>query len=135
MINQVLYIDDDVTAQLIFRLASNKAAFATEVHTATNGQQALDYYQQLAEEQGNQSYPHLVLLDLDMPVMGGWEFLDNFMQTYYVQFPDTRVFIVSSTINPEDKQKAAQYACVLDFVSKPITSELLVTLSHRIEKQ
>lgn len=132
MINQVLYIDDDLTAQLIFRLASTKAAFATEVRTSTNGQEALDYYKHLAEE--HQLYPHVVLLDLDMPVMGGWEFLDSFMENYYVLCPDTKVFIVSSTIDPADKQKAAQYPCVLDFVSKPITVGLLTGLSLRVEK-
>ncbi|GAB3162933.1 response regulator [Telluribacter humicola] len=134
MIDQVLYIDDDPTAQLIFRLANSKASFAKEVRTASNGQMALDYYHQLAVEQGTDVYPHLVFLDLDMPVMGGYEFLDQFVEQYYERFPHTRVMIISSSVNPSDRQKARQYPCVVDFISKPITVEFLTAMIPVLDK-
>ncbi|WP_247235631.1 response regulator [Telluribacter sp. SYSU D00476] len=137
MIEKVHYIDDDSTALLIFRMVNSKASFAREVVTATNGQKALEYYEQLAQsgQEEQNLYPRLVILDLDMPVMGGWEFLDVFMKDYYIYFPDTQVFIVSSTINPADKEKASQYPCVLKFISKPITVQLLHELSLVLEAQ
>ncbi|GAB3162858.1 response regulator [Telluribacter humicola] len=124
MLSQVLYIDDDPTASLIFRLASKKAGYSKEVITAGNGLQALDYYEQLLTKKQTQD-PQVVFLDLDMPMMGGWEFLEEFMQNYYSSFKSTRFYIISSSINPQDRIRAKQYPPVLDFVAKPITSILL----------
>ncbi|HEV7347641.1 response regulator [Telluribacter sp.] len=134
MIHQVFCIDDDTTALLIYKMAIEKAAFASEVLTAANGQQALEYYAQLAalppEEQTR--YPRLIFLDLEMPVMSGWEFLQDFFEKYYAAFPETRVVVFSSTINPDEMQKVRQFSFVLDFIPKPLTREILKKLSERL---
>ena len=73
-----------------------------------------------------------------MPVMGGWEFLDNFSEDQYAEFfQERKVIVLSSTIDPEDIDKAKTYPMVLDFMSKPITIEMLERLEdnfNRIKK-
>ena len=66
------------------------------------------------------------MLDLNMPVMGGWEFLDLFSKNDYpVIFKNCKVIVLSSTIDPDDIKKARTYPMVHDFLSKPITKEML----------
>lgn len=68
--------------------------------------------------------PDIILLDLNMPVCSGWQFLEN----YTIEKGDKHIdiYIVSSSIDPQDKEKADQFTVVRDFVSKPISNEFLV---------
>ena len=78
-------------------------------------------------------YPSLVFLDLNMPVMDGWEFLDHFSKEEYTSaFKNTKVIVLSSTIDPNDIEKSKTYPMVLDFLSKPITKEIVENLKERL---
>ncbi|WP_247236405.1 response regulator [Telluribacter sp. SYSU D00476] len=136
MINQILYVDDDSTAQSLFNLVNKKAAFAKEVLFATSGQQVLDFYEQLLLKLPAISplYPELLFIDLVMPIMDGWELLDTWVSKYLPAFPATQVIIISSSINPADRAKVAHYPCVLDFISKPATVPLLNEIRLKVQK-
>ena len=67
-----------------------------------------------------------------MPVMGGWDFLDSFSTAEYSDFNETKVIILSSTIDPEDLEKSKKYSMVIDFLSKPISKEMLEYLKDKI---
>ena len=69
--------------------------------------------------------PELILLDLNMPIMDGWEFLDEFSIKYAAIFQTVKIAIVSSSVNPADFQKAKEYPFVIDFISKPISVDIL----------
>jgi CheY-like chemotaxis protein len=96
---------------------------------AQNGEEALNYFNDLQINNASAAisdYPKLIFLDLNMPVMGGWEFLDHFSkEEYRSAFGDCKVIVLSSTIDPEDIRKAKTYPMVLDFLSKPISNEML----------
>ena len=110
MIKKLLCIDDDVTTLMLIKMVTEKASFAKDVVTASNGKEALEYYHDLLKQpSGKQAdYPQLIFLDLNMPVMNGWEFLDEFVRSIYPHFPETKVVILSSSANPVDKEKAKQ---------------------------
>ena len=75
----------------------------------------------------------LIFLDLNMPVMGGWEFLDHFSgEPYKALFNNIKVIVLSSTIDPHDIEKANTYPMVLQFMSKPITIEMLEELKTKL---
>ena len=66
-----------------------------------------------------------------MPVMGGWEFLDIITERRYNEiFPQLKVIVLSFTIDPKDIEKSKSYPMVLDFLSKPITREMLEELKN-----
>jgi CheY-like chemotaxis protein len=69
-----------------------------------------------------------------MPVMGGWEFLDSFGTEAYSDFNTIKVIILSSTIDPEDLEKAKKYPMVIDFLSKPISKEMLEYIKNKIKE-
>ncbi|NHM06244.1 response regulator [Flavobacterium sp. CYK-4] len=129
MLDLILCVDDDPITLMLCKMVIKKAEFAKELITAQNGEEALNYFDDLKlNNLGNeiQNYPQLIFLDLNMPVMGGWEFLDSFAKDDYREsFKDCKVIVLSSTIDPEDINKAKTYPMVLDFVSKPINKEML----------
>ena len=128
----ILCVDDDPITLMLSKMVIKKAAFANEIITAQNGEEALNYFDELMLNNLGaeiKRYPQLILLDLNMPVMGGWEFLDHFSKNEYASvFKKCKVLVLSSTIDPEDIKKAKNYPMVLNFLSKPITKEMLEDL-------
>jgi len=108
-----------------------KALFSNEIATAKNGEEAIKYYDSLKTTSAINK-PQLIFLDLNMPVMNGWEFLDSFVTAEYSEYHDTKVIILSSTIDPQDLEKSKKYPMVIDFLSKPISKEMLELLKTKI---
>ena len=136
MFDLILCVDDDPITLMLSKMVISRSIFAKEIVTAQNGEEALNYFDELRlNNLGTEinSYPTLIFLDLNMPIMGGWEFLDLFSKTEYVSnFEKTKVIVLSSTIDPSDIEKSKKYPMVFDFVSKPITRELLEELKIKL---
>lgn len=132
----ILCVDDDPITLMLCKMVITRAEFAKEIMTAQNGEEALYIFDELRMTHLGSAvpnYPKLIFLDLNMPVMGGWEFLDHFSkEEYRSAFEDCKVIVLSSTIDPEDIKKAKTYPMVLDFVSKPISKEMLEDLKKII---
>src|SRR4051794_10615672 len=136
MINKVMCIDDDPIALVLCDMVIKKAAFAGEVITAKNGRDGLLWFSTFFSKnskQEKQEPPILILLDLNMPVMNGWDFLEDYLMKYTDRLPQTKVVIVSSTVNPEDFSRANRYKIVIDFINKPLTVEGLEDLMKHDE--
>lgn len=123
MLNTILCVDDDPITLMLCKKVIIKAEFGQNIITAENGKVALDLFEEIKSSGGN--YPQLIFLDLNMPVMNGWDFLDEFTKTASSYSDDTRVIILSSTIDPADYQRAEKYDIVSHFMPKPITVEML----------
>ena len=79
MLERILCVDDDPITLMLCKKVIERALFAKEIFTAQNGEEAIQYFNELAEKyklDKNISYPKLTFLDLNMPIMNGWEFLD-----------------------------------------------------------
>ena len=131
MLETILCVDDDSITLMLCKKVIMKANFSKNIDTAVNGEDALKYFDNLIIESdaNNNNYPQLIFLDLNMPVMNGWEFLDIFSKNQYLKhFSGTKVIVLSSTIDPDDVKKSKQYSMVIEFLSKPITTEILELL-------
>ena len=131
MLEKILCIDDDPITLMLCKMVITKALFSNEIATAKNGEEALKYYDNL-KTTFTIKKPQLIFLDLNMPVMNGWEFLDSFVTAEYSEYHDTKVIILSSTIDPQDLEKSKKYPMVIDFLSKPISKEMLEFLKDKI---
>jgi CheY-like chemotaxis protein len=131
MLDKILCIDDDPITLMLCRKVIERVEFTKEIDTVNNGEEAIKYFDTLFEEKINNPsvvYPKLVLLDLNMPVMDGWDFLESFNKKDYQNiFISTRFIVVSSSIDPYDINKAKTYP-VIGFLSKPVTKEMLENL-------
>ena len=124
MISKLLCIDDDVATLTLIKMVVERALFAKEILTCTSGVEALTYYQGLKEEKSADA-PELIFLDLDMPVIDGLEFLEEFSRRYYSQFNQTKVVILSSSIKVDNVS-----ACypIIGYITKPLTANSLKRL-------
>ncbi|MBD0726581.1 response regulator [Flavobacterium sp. L1I52] len=122
MKNKLTYIIDD--DQLSIRLMSmiiTKNNFCEEITAFHNPQTALDELKKNTSDLSK--LPDVILLDLNMPVLDGWQFLDELNQISFGK--KIVVFIVSSSIDPCDLEMTKKYPMVTNYIVKPINSEKL----------
>ena len=133
MLDKILCIDDDPITLMLCRKVVEKVGFANNIITAHNGEDAIHYFDTLFEEyklNNSVTSPKLVLLDLNMPIMDGWGFLETYISKGYQNiFTATQFIVLSSSIDPYDINRAKTYP-VRGFLSKPITKEMLENLKN-----
>ncbi|WP_304198481.1 response regulator [Flavobacterium alvei] len=133
MLNKILCIDDDQITLMLCKMVIAKASFSNEIATAKNGEDALNFFDILKTSDKNIIKPELIFLDLNMPIMNGWEFLEAFNTEKYAEFHNTKIIILSSTIDPGDLEKSKKFPLVIDFLPKPISKEMLEYLKDKIQ--
>jgi CheY-like chemotaxis protein len=117
----VLLVDDDPTTNFLNRKLLERLAVADQVLVALNGQEALTVLEAQCAQQPAGS-PLLVLLDVNMPVMNGLQFLEAYQQLPADRQCPTVMVMLTTSAHPQDVQRAQQLP-VADFLSKPLTQE------------
>ena len=102
--------------------------FCQELQVFNNGKEALDNFLQDIEA-GNE-LPEVILLDINMPVMDGWEFLDEYVKVKHKIKNKVKIYMVSSSVNLSDIDRAKTYDDIVDYVIKPIKSSDLQKISN-----
>lgn len=112
----IFLVDDDPINNLINKRLLGKVDIAKNIYEFLEGSEALNLLEQSPSHQ-----EILIFLDINMPVMNGWEFLE----AYLGKFPDRKdkIVILSSSIDFQDRQKAMEYEIVLGFLEKPLTMD------------
>lgn len=133
MLDLILCVDDDPITLMLYKKVIRKTTFSNEIATAANGEKALQYFDDFKNtDLDTIQLPKLIFLDLNMPVMGGWEFLDAFNTPDYEKFHHIKIIVLTSTIDPHDLEKSKTYPMVLDFLPKPITVSMLEYVSAKM---
>ncbi len=124
--SKAFIIDDDPIHQKIAQIIFNKHQLFDEYTSYTEAIHALQY---LVDHAADATLlPDVILLDLNMPGVNGWEFLDGYnkIRTQLVKHAD--IYIISSSVDQNDRQRAESFPYVKGFISKPISSALLINL-------
>ncbi|MEP2023135.1 MAG: response regulator [Reichenbachiella sp.] len=119
-INSIFVVEDDPISSYVIKLALQQHPAFDEALEFKNGQVAVDY---LNENTSNGDLPELILLDINMPVMDGWDFLEHF--SAMDSSKEIPVVMLTSSINPNDIEKAKAHHLVKGFLSKPLNKEKL----------
>lgn len=121
--NNVLLVEDDPITVMVCDRIIKISSFADKVTSCENGKYALDYLTNLVNQQ--QEIPEIIFLDINMPVMNGWDLLEELEQIKGAFSRLPRIYILSSTVDPEDYKRAKSYNAVVDFISKPLSKDFL----------
>ncbi|MGV3589679.1 MAG: response regulator [Adhaeribacter sp.] len=124
-VNTVLIVDDEDNWCFVIKRILQKAGVGKQIFTANNGLQALETLKAIAATE--EKLPELIFLDLKMPVMDGFEFLEEATQLAELNLSQTRIFILTSSFLPKDKERANGYP-ISGFISKPLTQEILTDI-------
>ena len=119
----VFIIDDDVIFVFVLKKMFSKIGCDFPINNVKNGYEGLEYLKNLYEN--NLAFPKIIFLDINMPMLDGWQFLDEVENTIYKT--QLSIYLVSSTIDSREIEKANSYKTVKKFISKPIS---LVDLSE-----
>ena len=121
----ILIVDDDETTLMLTRIFLESMSL-NDVHSSSNGQEALDFITEncLPPPASHKNCPDVVLLDLNMPVMDGYEFLEEFNKIEALKKQNIRIVVVSSSDSKRDREKTAQFN-VAGYLVKPLTEEKL----------
>ncbi|MDO8993926.1 two-component system response regulator [Daejeonella sp.] len=133
-LKKVLCINDNEVTLWIQKQILNKFKFSEEVITAFNGFEGLEYYKNLINRntENQNTFPGLILLDLHMPVMDGWEFLYRFSSEIYPHCKNTKVIITSYSIDEVDSERAKKYPFVVDFLTSSLSVDYLESLPRSL---
>lgn len=122
-------IDDDAIFTFTIKKLLIKNLLTNRIDSFVNGQQAIDKLNDFRAHKT--AFPNVILLDINMPILDGWQFLNEYAE--FEEKKNTVVYLVSSSIDPRDREKAALYKDIQDFVVKPVTLDALTSLMHKAE--
>lgn len=122
-LNCILLVDDDPDDNYYHQIIINEMNIVNKIDVATNGIEAVAY---LKKE--NQTPPEIIFLDLNMPKMNGWEFLNEYKHLDNVQKAKVLILILTTSANPDDIKRAKEIKEVSGFETKPLSKELLSQL-------
>ncbi|HSZ72257.1 MAG TPA: response regulator [Cytophagaceae bacterium] len=123
-LNCVLLVDDDNVTNFLHSKVIEKAGVADRIEVKLNGQEAIDF---LTHQNNTHEaiIPSLILLDINMPIMDGWEFLEAYRDQKMLANSKTNIVMLTTSSNPDDKQRAENIPFISAFKNKPLTLEML----------
>lgn len=125
----ILFVEDDPI--MIFLLQSqlrrNNSELLKHFIIKRNGKEALEHLTESASP--IVQLPKLILLDLNMPIMNGWEFLDNVES--HPSFSSIPIIILTSSDDRSDKERSKLYASVISYKTKPLSGDDLMTITTK----
>lgn len=123
-LNSVLLIDDDEPTNFYTQMIIEESGCAEHVKIAQGGREALEYLN-TSHDSDNYPRPDLIFLDINMPAMDGWEFLDEYRKLKKESHGKVIVVMLTTSLNPDDRVKASGIPEISAFESKPLTEEKL----------
>ena len=125
--NYILIVDDDPVNNFLCKQLLHQVIPETTIHDFTMPEKALEFLRS-AEVQGRGNEKMLLLLDINMPGLNGWEFMEEFKKLPESLTSRFIIHILSSSVDPDDKNRAAANPQIVSFVEKPLTLLKIDTL-------
>lgn len=122
----VYIIDDDDIYQYLTQKELEKSQRVKSIHTFSDGIKALDHLKQTGEDPNKA--PHIIFLDVNMPILSGWGFIEELRLLKISNLSSTRIYMISSSFDRRDIEKAREYEEVADYLVKPVSRNQMATI-------
>lgn len=129
-IKNVCIVDDDELFQFVMRQHFERLQLVEHIHKFTDGEQALNYLK-LHLDQPDE-LPELILLDVNMPYMDGWQFMREYVKLQLPSDKQIKVFILTSSTHDSDLQKAKEFPVLAGYLVKPIGKSVIKQLLEEL---
>ena len=122
----ILFIDDDEPTNFLNKLLVEEMACAEHVQVVTSGIEALEYLTGTGSFRNNDHpRPDLIFLDINMPGMDGWEFLQHYQKLPSNQKANIVMVMLTTSLNPDDEKTARKNIEISGFENKPLQPEVI----------
>jgi CheY-like chemotaxis protein len=118
---RILLVDDDRIYQFAARKTIEATGFAENIAVYSNGEEAINFLRTNSFDNG--TLPDVIFLDVNMPIMNGWEFLDAYTSIKPNLTKPVTIYVVSSSVDEIDVSKSRQYDTVKGYIVKPVLRE------------
>ena len=125
----IALVDDDKVFQLTASRTIKAANLTDHILQFENGEEALTFLK--ANAANSETLPDYIFLDINMPFVDGWMFLDDYAELKRILTKEIRIYMVSSSIDPRDIDRAKRNENVKEYVIKPVTREKFTELLSR----
>jgi CheY-like chemotaxis protein len=128
---KTIIIDDDPISSCLTEMILKLEGFTENTLTFSSAEESLDFL----SENKKEDQPKVIFLDLNMPTMNGWQFLQALQPHEKTISQDCSIYILTSSIDPSEQNQAKEYGVVKGFISKPLTEEHLFSIRQDLYKQ
>ncbi|MFQ3576186.1 MAG: response regulator [Cytophagales bacterium] len=120
MNKKILIVDDDEIYNFICKETIKRISGSNNIDDFTSSTDALEFLNKINEPE---KMPDIILIDINMPVLDGWGFIEELKKNNNFSNIKTKIFIQSSSVYVKDTQKANDHEMVSGFITKPLTIE------------
>lgn len=132
-VRSVLIVDDDEASVFLSKLFIENLELDIEVFSAKDGKEALEFLEEKNIKAGGDAFtPCLIVLDINMPVMNGWQFLDAYQKRFPKEL-QTRIVIAMMTVSEDERDfiRAMKNPFISEYISKPLTDERVLEIMEK----
>ncbi|MCE7053724.1 response regulator [Algoriphagus sp. AGSA1] len=129
--SEVLIIDDDQAIMLLESNLLRRMKFHKPIRWFKNGMEGIEFLKSKPQDDSIHS-KSIILLDIDMPVMDGWEFLREFEKLNPTITSKYKIIVRTSSHDPNDSLKAMRIGSISEFMNKPVTTEQLMAVFRKL---
>ncbi len=125
--NYAMLLDDNELDNFINQKTLEVNDFANKIYLNTSSKSALEFLNNLemASTDAFDIFPEIIFIDINMPMIDGFQFIENFKATFSKKLKTVKIVILTSSISVNDREKAAKISKDIVFLNKPLTKEAL----------
>ncbi|HHG86718.1 MAG TPA: response regulator [Bacteroidetes bacterium] len=127
----VLLVEDDDLVNFYNEFLLKELNIAKEVVIARNGREGLDYLEKCDANPGECPYPDLILLDINMPIMNGFEFMEEYENRELDRRAKMLVVMLTTSMHPQDRERANSFPSIYEYLYKPLLETAILPVVNR----